>query len=204
MFDKAVMEEIGKVAQSLGIEAAALAAVAEVESGGRAFAIVEGRREPLIRFEGHYFDRRLKGEQQKVARLAGLASPTAGAVPNASAQAARWKLLARAEAIDRQAALESVSWGVGQVMGAHWRWLGYADVEALVAEARSGVAGQIRLMARFIEKSGLGPSLAARDWNAFARGYNGPGYRRHSYHTKLSMAYRRTVHAMGAAGSSTR
>lgn len=197
MFDSAVMAEIGKVARTLGIEAAALAAVAEVESGGHPFAVIEGRREPLIRFEGHYFDRRLAGGKRETARLAGLASPTPGAVPNSPSQAARWKLLARAEAIDRQAARESVSWGVGQIMGAHWRWLGYADVDALVAEARAGVEGQMRLMAKFIEKSGLAPALTARDWNAFARGYNGPSYRRQSYHLKLSMAYRRAVHALG-------
>ena len=84
-------------------------------------------------------------------------------------------------------------------MGAHWRWLGYADVDALVAEARAGVDGQMRLMARFIDKSGLAPALTSRDWNAFARGYNGPSYRRQSYHLKLSMAYRRAVHALGGS-----
>ena len=40
-------------------------------------------------------------------------------------------------------------------MGAHWAWLGFADVDALVAEARSGAAGQARLMARYIKKAGL-------------------------------------------------
>jgi len=191
MFTQETISEIAAVARKLGIEPAALLAVAEVESGGQAFVTVEGRLEPLIRFEGHYFDQRLALAKRDAARRDGLASPIAGAVVNPRAQAARWKLLSRAAAIDRKAALESVSWGLGQVMGAHWAWLGYASVEALAGEARDSIAGQARLMARYIGKAGLRTALAARDWHAFARGYNGPAYRRFGYHTKMAAAYKR-------------
>ena len=74
-------------------------------------------------------------------------------------------------------------------MGAHWAWLGFADVDALVTEARSGAAGQVRLMARYIEKAGLFTAIENHDWEAFARGYNGPDYKRYSYHLKLAAAY---------------
>ncbi|MDP3899439.1 MAG: N-acetylmuramidase domain-containing protein [Mesorhizobium sp.] len=191
MFSNDVIQEIQAVARDLGVEPAALLAIAEIESGGKAFALVQGRREPLIRFEGHYFDRRLPAAKRDMARAAGLASPTAGAVANPSSQAARWALLERAAAIDSKSAHESVSWGLGQVMGAHWAWLGYASVDALVAEARDSVAGQARLMARYIDKAGLVPAIRGRDWAAFARGYNGPDYRRHGYDRKIATAYAR-------------
>lgn len=191
MFDAETRNEIETAAASLGIEPTALLAVVEVESGGRAFAMVGGRKEPLIRFEGHYFDRRLAGGALAQARKAGLADSKAGAVGNPPNQAARWAMLARAAAIDHKAAHESVSWGVGQVMGAHWAWLGYASIDDLVAEARASVAGQVALMARYIDKAGLREALRARDWAAFARGYNGPDYARHGYHTKIAAAYRR-------------
>lgn len=191
MFTQATADEIRKVAAEFGIEPAALLAVAEIESGGDVFAVIDGKQEPLIRFEGHYFDRRLSGEVQARARAEGLASPDAGAVANPASQAARWELLERAAGIDRKAAYESVSWGLGQVMGAHWEWLGFPDVDALVAEARTGAGGQAGLMARFIRKSGLKDALEKRDWEAFARGYNGPGFRRNAYDTKLAAAYRR-------------
>lgn len=191
MFDKKTVNEIMAAARELSLDPAGLLAIAEIESGGRAFARVDGRDEPLIRFEGHYFDRRLSAEKQARARALGLSAPTAGAVVNPRTQEARWRMLARAEKIDRKAAYESVSWGIGQVMGAHWVWLGYADVEALAAQARSGIAGQVRLMARYIDKAGLAPALRAHDWAAFARGYNGPGYRASGYHTKLAVAYER-------------
>ena len=199
MFNREVELEIVAAAERLGVEAAALLAVAEVESAGKAYATVQGRREPLIRFEGHYFDRRLADHKRERARVAGLADPAAGAVRNPAGQAARWALLARAEAIDRQAARESASWGLGQVMGAHWAWLGYASVDELVAEARSGAGGQATLMARYINKAGLLPALRSHDWAAFARGYNGPAYRQNAYDTKLAAAY--AQHAAGAEAS---
>ncbi len=199
MFSEKTAIEIINVASEFGIEPAALLAVVEVESAGSVFAVIEGRQEPLIRFEGHYFDRRLSGEALVRARAQGLASPEAGTVANPASQVARWRLLQRAAEIDRKAAYESVSWGLGQVMGAHWAWLGFADVDALVAEAREGAAGQARLMARFIEKSGLTEAIRSRDWEAFARGYNGPGYRRNAYDTKLAAAYRRHAAGGGAA-----
>ena len=197
MLDTMMIREIETVAASLGVEAAALAAVADIESGLKAHAPVDGRAEPLIRFEGHYFDRRLAGPAREEARRQGLAAPEAGKVKNPASQAARWKLLARAAAIDRKAAWESTSWGLGQVMGAHWAWLGYASVDALVSEARSGAGGQLRLMARYIDKAGLAPALNARDWATFARGYNGPGFRKNDYDGKLARAYARHAATFG-------
>ncbi len=190
MFADETAREIGAAAEALGIEPAALLAVAEVESGGAAFALVEGRQEPLIRFEGHYFDRRLSASDRALARAERLAAPAAGAVANPAGQAARWALLRRAMAIDRDAALESTAWGIGQVMGAHWRLLSYADVEALVADVREGLAGQVRLMARYIEATGLSAALLRHDWAAFARGYNGPAYARNAYDRRLADAWR--------------
>ena len=193
MFSKQTAAEIEKAAQEFGIEPAALLAIAEIESAGQVFAKVDGRNEPLIRFEGHYFDRRLSGDKQDNARAAGLASPTAGVVANPRSQAARWQMLDQAADIDHQAAYESTSWGLGQVMGAHWPWLGFDNVDALVEEARSGAAGQARLMARYIEKAGLTDALNGHDWEAVGRGYNGPGFRKNAYHLKLAEAYQRQI-----------
>jgi hypothetical protein len=59
MFTDETRREIAVIATDLELEPEALLAIAEVESGGKGFATVGGRPEPLIRFEGHYFDRRL-------------------------------------------------------------------------------------------------------------------------------------------------
>jgi hypothetical protein len=189
MFSREVIDEITAAARELDIEPAALLAVADVESGGQPYAVIRGKKEPLIRFEGHYFDRRLSGGKRERARRAGLASPVPGAVRNPSGQAARWRLLTRAEAIDREAARESVSWGLGQVMGAHWKMLGYASVHSFVAEVRESVRGQARVMARFIAEGNIEDALKRHDWTAFARGYNGPMFARHAYARRIEEAF---------------
>lgn len=191
MFDQSTLRAISSIAARYQVSPAALQAVAEIESAGKVFALVDGRNEPMIRFEGHYFDRRLTGAARDRARAEGLANPKAGAVKNPASQAARWRLLARALLIDAKAAYESVSWGLGQVMGAHWAWLGFKSVSEFVNTARSGAAGQVELMARFIENAGLVDELRRLDFNAFARGYNGPGYAANGYHTKMAAAYKR-------------
>lgn len=191
MFDDATIAAAEAHAARLKIEPAALLAVAEVESGGKIFATVNGRDEPLIRWEGHYFDKRLKGISREHARAKGLAAPKAGAVKNPKSQGPRWRILHAAQAIDSRAALESVSWGIGQVMGSHWHVLGYESVEAMVARARESAAGQLELMVRYIVEFDLADELQRRDFAAFARGYNGPGYKANAYDTKMAKAYAR-------------
>lgn len=43
----------------------------------------------------------------------------------------------------------------------------------------------------FIKNSGLADDLKNHRWAAFARGYNGPGYAKNKYHTKLEAAYKK-------------
>lgn len=203
MFDTETFAAIISMVGEAGIEPAALLAVAEVESGGRALFPVIDRKEPAIRFEGHYFDRRLSGRLRDEARRLGLASPEAGRVLNPKLQRERWVLLERAMSIHRQAALESTSWGLGQVMGAHWEWLGYRTIDELVAEARGNIAGQVSLMLNFIDKAGLKNALLHKDWREFARRYNGPAFARNQYDSRMKAAYERwnrsLAHMLNAA-----
>ncbi|MBC8718878.1 MULTISPECIES: N-acetylmuramidase family protein [Brucella/Ochrobactrum group] len=197
MFDTETFAEIISLARQAGIDPAALLAVTEVESGGRALFDVNGVKEPAIRFEGHYFDRRLKGRIRDQARKAGLSAPEAGRVRNPKTQRERWLLLNRAMSIHKNAALESTSWGLGQVMGAHWEWLGYNSIDELVREVRSSVGGQVRLMLNFIDKAGLKTELERKDWRSFARRYNGPAFAHNQYHTRLAAAFERWNRSVG-------
>jgi len=142
MFDQAAIDEISRIAVDLGVEPAALLAVAKVESGGRAFANVNGVPMPLIRWEGHYYYKHLPENLRRKAMRAGLAAPNFGVIKNPKTQTARYNLLARASKIDAAAALKSCSWGLGQVMGANAEWIGYADVFALVADAKDFLGGK--------------------------------------------------------------
>jgi peptidoglycan hydrolase-like protein with peptidoglycan-binding domain len=185
IFDPTTLDGIKKEALRLNVEWQALAAVAEVEAGGR----------PLwdglcpIRIEGHYFDKRLSGQKRAAAREQGLASPRKGGVTNPDRMADRYAKLDRMKAINAGAAVESCSWGLGQVMGAHWASLGYASVQALMDEAVDSVIGQINLMGRFIGQNGLSEELRRKDWSEFARRYNGKDYRKNNYDVNMASAY---------------
>ena len=192
MFDDATVRAVGRIAARVKVEPAALLAVAEVESAGRVHAKVFGRLEPMMRWEGHYFDDRLTGAAREKARRLGLAHPKAGRVKNPRSQEARWrKLYLPASEIDPIAAFESASWGLGQVMGAHWSKLEFANAGEMLKMARANAAGQIELMARYIENFGLVDELQRGDFRAFTRGYNGPGGIKAGYHTKMAKAYAR-------------
>ena len=191
MFDGSARKAIANIARGLGVEPAALLAVAEIESGGHPFALVNGKPMPLIRWEGHYFYRLLPANLKQKGLEARLAHPAAGSVPNPASQQARYEMLARARKIHDEAALSSCSWGLGQVMGSHWKNLGFSSAEHMVKVACSGVPGQVELMARFIKKNELSGSLRRKDWANFARAYNGPAYKSNRYDVKMAGAYKR-------------
>jgi hypothetical protein len=188
MFTNTQRSEVGEAARAFDLPEANVLAITKVESNGVIFANVDGKQEPLIRFEGHIFFRRLSGAKRDVAVARKLASSKVGGIPNPASQTDRWRLLARAMAIDSTAALESCSYGVGQVMGFHWKALGYASVQALVTRAREGLGGQVELMLRFIRENDLTDELQQGQWAPFARGYNGPGYKANRYDMKMAAA----------------
>lgn len=177
------------------IPLANLLAVIEVESDGVSYATVNHKslgkqlREPLIRWEGHYFDKRLGANSRAIARKQGLADPKAGGIKNPSSQEDRWnKLFWPAYDINEQAAIESASYGVGQVMGAHWDKLGYSSAQHLLDSVRSSLGAQVYLMVAYIVVFGLLDELQRGDFQGFARGYNGPNFRKYKYDTKMKAA----------------
>ncbi|MBB3385979.1 MULTISPECIES: N-acetylmuramidase domain-containing protein [unclassified Rhizobium] len=189
MFNATILAAIRSVAIDHNIEPAALSAVVDTESDGIASTNVNGVELPLIRIEGHYFDRLVPADKQAAARAAGLASPIAGKVKNPASQADRYKMFSRMCDIDKAAAIMSCSWGVGQVMGAHWKSLNFSSAEEFLAFVKAGVGNQVEIMVRFIERNGLVDDIKRQDWAGFARGYNGPNYKANDYDNKLARAF---------------
>lgn len=183
---------INEQATALKISAYALLAVIEIESGG-----LIGNPHPIIRWEGHYFDRLVPAKLRDTARAQGLSSPKAGVVKNTAGQDGRYTILNKAAAIDKEAAYSSISIGVGQVMGAHWKDLGYKSAEAMFERAKEGFQGQVELMIRYIKINELVDELQRLDWSAFARGYNGSNYAKNRYHLNMKEAYERYAVAAG-------
>lgn len=201
MFTRSVIAKVQVLAKELNVEAADLLAVAEVESAGVTSWPCKNGPMPPIRFEGHYFYRLLSGAKRAKAIKAGLASPKAGAVANPKNYQARYDMLARAKAIDPAAAIQSTSYGLGQVMGDHYKKLGFATPQALEALAVSGVDGQIDLMARYIRKFGLVDEIQGHKDASFAIQYNGPAAAKGNYAGKISKARARYIAFLNAGAT---
>lgn len=178
-------------AAELGCELAAIKAVARVESRGAPF-LPSGR--PPILFERHIFHRLTGGRFDAAAPEVSDASP-GGYGAGGEAQYARLEAAAR---LDRAAALGAASWGRFQIMGMNAGLCGWPDVESFVADQCDDEAAQLDAFAGFVRGARLDGRLRARDWAAFARGYNGPGYARNRYAEKLAAAW--AEEAAGEAG----
>ena len=54
-----------------------------------------------------------------------------------------------------------------------------------------GAAAHLDAFVNFIKANKLDGTLRAKNWAAFARGYNGPGYAQNAYDKKMAEAYAR-------------
>lgn len=163
----------------LGARPADLWAVIGVETSGCGY--LPDRRVKIL-FERHVFSR-LTGRRFD-AMHPSVSNPAAGGYGRGGA--AQYERLAAAMALDPDAALQSCSWGMGQVMGYHAKSLGFGDARNMVGLMRDSESVQLEAMARYIETNGLAGALRANDWARFARGYNGANYHINRYDTRLA------------------
>lgn len=175
--------DFGAMGKRLGLSEDLVRAVVEVEASGSGF---DGFGRPKMLFEPHRFYRELGEKKRALAVTQGLAYPRWGENPYPKVSYPR---LMQAMTIDRPAALRSASWGLGQIMGSNHKAIGYASAEEMVADLLDDEEKHLDQMLRFIDAESLDDELREHRWDAFARVYNGPGYAKHAYHTKLAAAF---------------
>lgn len=175
--------DFGRIGRLLGAGEDEVRAVVEVEASGAGFD-AQGR--PKMLFEPHVFWRELGEAKRAIAANQGLAYRRWGEKPYPKDSYPR---LMAAMKIDRPAALRSASWGLGQIMGFNHKAAGYATVESMVLDFLDDEEKHLEAMMRFIISEGLDDDMREHRWQGFARGYNGPGYAKHGYHTKLAAAH---------------
>lgn len=170
-------------AELLGCQVAAVKAVVAVEAAGRGF-LRNGK--PKILFEAHWFDNFTQGKYRQ-------------SHPNLSSRrwnrslykggASEWNRLEAAMRLNRAAAIKSASYGLFQVMGFHWKTCGFNSPEAYYQAQFQSEFAHLKCAVAFIKSKGLDRHLRSLNWNAFAYGYNGSGYRQNNYHNRLSAKY---------------
>jgi len=182
-----------QAAALLGCEAAAIKAVAEVESRASGF---NPDGSPVTLFEGHKFHQFTKGRFDDTHPTLSYAEWTR------IHYGATWQdeqaRLEIAITLDRPAALMSASWGKFQIMGFNHAAAGYVDLEAFVVDMCRTEREHLLAFCAFVKTNGLDDELRDRRWSDFALRYNGKSYKANRYDLKLAQAYARYV-AQGAS-----
>jgi hypothetical protein len=174
---------VARVLDILSVGAPEVWTVLSVETRG--FGFLPDRR-PLILFERHLFSKRTGGRFD--AAWPAISAPEPGGY---SGGAKEYDRLGTAIPLDRPAALNSTSWGIGQVMGFNSNPAGFNDVDTMVDAMVRSEDAQLAGMANFVRSQGLHVPLRSHDWARFARGYNGPGFANNHYDTRLASFFQK-------------
>lgn len=154
--------KIREIAESSGLSFAELRTFLEVESGGVGFI----NNKIVIQFEPAWFKKK-----------APFAPSGLWSINKIENQANEYKAFSDAFRKDPNAAMESTSWGMGQIMGFHYKRLGYKRVGDMVDDFKKGEYQQVQGVAKFIETdTALFKAIKAKDWHLVAVKYNGAGY----------------------------
>lgn len=172
------------VACKNNLEPASLAAFIEVESGGKGFDSNTGKI--LIQFEPVWFK-----------RLSPYTPSGKWSVNKVDVQSKEWIAFNDAFSKNSDKAMQATSIGLGQIMGFHYKRLGYKNVGEMWDDAKKGLEKQIEQIAKFIlTDKNLLFALKTGDWHKVATIYNGSGYKeiarkygREPYNISMAKAY---------------
>ena len=176
-------EKAAEIANRLACQTGVVLAVADVESGGR-HDLPDGR--PQILFEAHWFSK-LTGHRYDASHP-NISSPVWDRSLYRGGAAEYGRLQAAAH-LDNNAALQSCSWGLFQIMGFNHKACGFPTVEAFVDFIKGPDDADMEAFCNFVKANpAILKAMQEKDWKAFALHYNGPGAVA-SYSAKMADAY---------------
>jgi hypothetical protein len=194
--------DVNRIASRMQVNEPLLQAILKKESRGAGFLPPPDNR-PKILFEGHWFYRLAPKEARDKALIEApsICYPTwtrehYAKGPNALARMkGEWDRLALAIKYHRNAALQSASWGLGQVMGMHWQRVGYESIQSFVNAMYGSEALQFEAVVKFMQANKSlntilqKQALSEQDFHTVGRLYNGSLYQKNNYHTDLRTYY---------------
>lgn len=167
--------------KELGWEIPVIKGVMDVESNGRG---LDEKKRPTILFEAHIFSRLTDHDYD-------IEHPTLSSRrwnQKLYTKGNEWERLEAAAKLDKDAAYQSASYGAFQIMGFHYKRLGFKTVHEFVKSMETE-AGQLAAFVKFIKTDvALLRSGQRKDFRTFARGYNGPEFEKNKYDQKLEKA----------------
>lgn len=183
-----VEADFTRAAQELGVEAAAIHAVASVESGGRTG--FDSLNRPKIRYENHFFARLTKHRFDHSHPDLSAAYKSHQYLITHGKHSDQYDLLRRAFALAPEAAIMSCSWGMFQVMGENYKNIGWTRVDQFTLDMFHSEGQHLRAFLGFCKHNNLVRYLKSHQWASFARSYNGPSYADNAYDVKMANYYR--------------
>jgi hypothetical protein len=177
-------QDYADAATALSCDVATVKAVRDVESNGRGFG-PDGR--PIILFEPHVFSRLTQHRFDNT--HGGVSYPKWGMKPYPKTQTERWAQLEYAMKLDAEAAYQSASWGLFQILGQNYAACGFVTVADFVHAMRKSEREHLLAFVKFVQANHLDGFLRDHRWAAFANGYNGASYQKNAYDVKLAAAY---------------
>lgn len=180
--------DIASAARQLDVTEAHVRAVIKVEASGSGFLgnYADDPRLPKILFEAHVFSRETDGKYDKSHPSLSTPKWDRTLYKGGIREHDRMREAAR---FDYDAAYRSTSWGLFQIMGFNHKIAGYDNLSDFVGVQYVSEGMQLKCGIGFILSKGLDKYLKAKDWARFAKGYNGAGYKKNRYDTKLAEAY---------------
>lgn len=179
------------VAKELDIPVAAIRAVVSIEAGAKGEGFISPHK-PIINFDVTMFRQALRRRGINIAS-AQKQQPTAFQPLNrkkfGTTQAAQYARLEAAMKIDTVAAYEGTFWGMFQIGGFNWKTCGCTSAQEFVQRMSASEFNQLELFGKFLKARGLDKYIRNRQWAQFALRYNGPGYAKRGYHTRMTRAY---------------
>jgi hypothetical protein len=173
-------------ATELGVEVAAIRAVAEVESSGSGF---DRQGRPTILFEALHFHNHTHGRYDVL--YPHLSQPNSDSARPYYGRGwdrwDQWDRMYEAMMLDVEAAWMAASWGAFQIMG--FNHDGFDTVSDFVTAMFESQYQHLRAFMAFCRSKNLVAALKKKNWAAFAYSYNGEKYRENQYDTRLQAAY---------------
>jgi hypothetical protein len=88
-------------------------------------------------------------------------------------------------------AFEAASWGIFQIMGYHYKLLGFGSALSMSTTLKQNVEANVLCFGAIVKDMNLQQALRDKNWAAFAKKYNGPSYKLNHYDTKMAAEYDR-------------
>ena len=178
-------EDYQRIADKLDVEVAAMKAVVSIEAGSNLSGFL-APGVPLINFDKSVYNSLAKKVKSKTK-----ADPNSQ-IPegiNSAYGRKEWQQLINARKINEEQANLATFWGMFQIGGFNYKLCDCKSINEFIDKMSHSEYMQLELFAAFITNTNIVKHLKDKNWAAFARKYNGPGYAKRGYHTKMAKAY---------------